>query len=149
MCKEEKEYLEKWGRLQDATEELKKEIYGMRCKIKGVIECKKQKKLTELSIESLDKFDLALGAIKIEIEEESFNFFIPEYFLGTEGGVIGINSWNVIAVIKMLKCIAKTILAEETISLPGENSSYHGYGLAKDLLIAISDFEDAFLDYME
>lgn len=149
MCKEVQKYREKLGKLEQATQELKKEIFGMQCKIKGVIACKKQEGNAESWVKELDDFELALEKIEIEMTEENVKFCIPDYFLGGKSGVVATYDFNVISIIKMLKCIRNVVFAKETLSLPGEKSSYHGYGLAKDLLRAISNFEDAFLCYME
>lgn len=149
MCKEEKEYLEKWGRLQDATEELKKEIYGMRCRLEGIIACKENEKDTETWVEALGMFYSALGGIKIEIEEERFNFFMPEYFLGTEGGVIGTFDWNVNTVIEILNNIRNTIIANQKFYLVGLNYGCCEYGIVSSLVYAISDFEESFLNYIK
>lgn len=50
---------------------------------------------------------------------------------------------------KILKNLKISIISFEALTLPGEQISYHNHGLATNLLKAISEFEDAFLEYME
>ena len=98
MCKEVQEYREKLGKLEQATQELKKEIFGMQCKIKGVIACKKQEDNAESWVKDLDDFQLALGKIEIEMTEVNVKFCIPDYFLGSKGGVVATYDFNVISI---------------------------------------------------
>lgn len=149
MCKEVKEYRKKWRNLEEATINLKKEIFGLACKVEGVIVAKENDELSKSWCESLDKMKLALNQIKVEVSEDKFEFWIPEYFLRGESGTIGTVDFNVIGTMKILKNLKISIISFEALTLPGEQTSYHNHGLATNLLKAISEFEDAFLEYME
>ena len=149
MCKEVEEYRKKWRKLEDATTNLKKEIFGLACKIEGVIVSKENDELSKSWCENLDEMKLALNQIKIEVSEDEFEFYIPEYFLKGKASVIGAFDFNVIGTMKILKTLKSSIISDEALTLPGKESSYHNYGLAKDLLKAISEFENAFLEYRE
>lgn len=149
MLKEVEEYRKKWGNLEDATTNLKKEIFGLACKIEGVIASKEKDEFSKSWREELYEMKLALNQIKIEVSEDEFKFYIPEYFLKGKSGVLCTYDFNVIGTIQILKTLKSSIISYEALTLPGKESSYHNYGLAKSLLKAISEFENAFLEYME
>lgn len=149
MCKEVEEYREKWRKLEESTTNLKKEIFGLACKVEGVIVAKEKDEVSKSWCEILDKMEVALNQIKVEVSEEEFEICIPEYFFRGKASVVGTFDFDVIGTMQILKTLKNGIISDEALILPGKESSYHNYGLATDLLRAISEFEDAFIEYME
>ncbi len=156
MCQENLNNKEKrqelWKKLEEATQNFHKEIYGLQCIVEGVIEEKKsndKKGLSKQWIDDLDKFRLALSGINLNLTMNSMEFWLPSYFLTyTKSSTIGIYEYDTASTIILLKKIRRAVIAIEGGSLPGDNTAYQSHGLASQFLRALSDFEDCFLDYV-
>ena len=142
---------ELWEKLEIATQNFRKELYGLQCIVTGVIEEKKSNDKEHLSkqwIDRLDEFKLALSKIKLELTMNSMEFQLPTYFqVYTSSSVIGVLEYNTASTIILLNKIKKAVISVEGCSLPGDNTAYESYGLTSQFLIALSDFEDCFLEY--
>ena len=149
--KEERQKL--WKKLEEATQNFHREIYGMRCKVEGVMEEKKsndKKGLSKHWIDELDKFTVALSEVKLELTMDSMEFYVPSYFSTfSSSSVVGIYEYNAAATVILLKKLRKAVISFEGNSLPGNNTAHNSYGLATNFLRALSDFEDCFLEYVD
>lgn len=147
MCGQEQEYREKWSALEAATKELQKQIFGLQCKIEGVCTERETVEYDE-ALKELKEFRTKLGEIQIDITEEALHILFPDYFVKKEDTRI-ISEFNVLYVIDSTLQLAQTIREKEVKLLPGEVTSYEQKGLAADLLDAILNFQDKFLEYMK
>lgn len=140
MCKEVEMYREKWKSLEEATQKLKMEIFGLKCKITGIMAFNEDNKNY---YNKLNRLRIGLDYIDIKVSEEEFIFFIPEYFLDNHAGVCGVMDFNVDATVEIVNKLKEHIIEGETQILFGNRT------LTCQLLIALEDFKDAFLNYMK
>lgn len=140
MCKEVEMYREKWKSLEEATQNLKMEIFGLSCKVTGIMACNES---NESYSEELNLLRMSLDGIDIKVSEEEFIFFIPEYFLNYHAGTCGVMDFNVEATVEIVNKLKEHIIEDEIRILFEKNE------LTCELLSALEDFEDAFLNYMK
>ena len=149
MTNQEKEYLEKWNDLERATECLKKEIFGLQCKIEGIQEERLRiGVIPNKNDEYLMNFQQALSGIYIEVTEENMKIRIPERLATEIEEAVTAEGFNVIDTMKVILNLRDAILLNEADLLPGDETSYNSDGMASNLIDALQWFEKSFLNYM-
>ena len=147
---EQKDYRKKWGELEKATDNLNKEIFGLRCKIEGI-----RAEIADIPYagyhereKHLMELEERLSEIKVLVTEEDLQIRIPKEFASITS-VYGVEEFDPVNVIRVMFNLSATVQRAEAEILPGDETSYSEKGICGSLIDAIFEFEVAFLNYID
>ena len=146
MCKEVEAYRRNWRNLELATENLKKQLFGLQCKLEGV-EAEINAKLHPWEecgrVKQLKEAEKAVSNIKIQVTEENLYIAIPNILGERRGKSLIVENFDVREVIYVISELKVMLTFIECRILPVSEKS-----LLADLNAAIFGFESAFQTYM-
>ena len=141
---ESKNYYQKWGALEDAARELEKEIFGLICKIDGVISTMNMYNFDEhYQIEKLTELKNSLKSIIIKVNEEEQIIILPDYFkadLDLER--LSVEGFNAMDTVYVLNNFKHGLIYQQ-------RNTILAYRLISNLLKAIKAYREAFLEYVQ
>jgi len=129
-----------WKKLEETVQNLKMEIFGLTCIVRGIMACNEENKSY---YDELDQLRVGLEGIDIDVSEKQFNFFISEYFLDNDEGLCGVMTFNVDATVEIINKLKDKLSKVETRILMGKSE------LTWELLFALEEFKEAFLNFMK
>lgn len=135
-----------YKKLEKAAQNFMKETYGLQCKVEGVIE---ERKYNSGDVTELLKLINALSEIKLDYIDGSMELFVPAFFMFdsiSKSVKIFDNSED--ALILLNRIMSKIVNIEISI-LPGNNTSTSLNNFSSKFLVALTEFKDCFLEYVE
>ena len=149
---QEGERQKKWRKLELDSQNLKKELYGLSCMVKGVIaEKESHKRKTHeqvICIGFLHDFNNALFQIELNIKsEKEMELTIPMYFsVRTDINVTKSTNYDVDSTVSILNSIKEVTINIRNYALPSINSIAVD-DLTVNFLYALKQFQNSFLEF--
>lgn len=139
-----KDYQKKLADLEDATEKLKMEIFGVRYAIAGIVfEAKSNFKMRYDRIRDLEELEALLKHVVINVDDTEVHLELPKDLTIARKEKIVVSSWDKSAVRSLAKNFRVSLLEREGLfNIPEKK-------FVQKLVSVITDFEDAFFNYMQ